>query len=104
RLVAFAAVWTAVIFVPWIVRGYVLSGYPLFPATIGGIPVDWKYNPQTAADLREIMMLWYRTIHVDRGYLPGLRWIPEWLFEIAFLRAPIETVLPALVALASLCW
>jgi hypothetical protein len=28
--------------VPWLARGVVMSGYPLFPLSIAGLPVDWR--------------------------------------------------------------
>ena len=28
--------------VGWLARQAILSGYPFFPATVGGLPVDWR--------------------------------------------------------------
>jgi hypothetical protein len=104
RSIAFVMVWALFLFAPWVLRGYILSGYPLFPATFAGAPVNWKVEEQSGAELRELMLVWYRTLHVQRGYLPGLRWIPEWALEIALLRAPFELVVPAAIALLSSFW
>jgi MYXO-CTERM domain-containing protein len=34
--------------VPWLLSGVVLSGYPLFPSTALGAPVDWRIPPAEA--------------------------------------------------------
>lgn len=35
---------------PWLARGSILSGYPLYPVTIGGLNVDWRV-PKIQAEL-----------------------------------------------------
>jgi hypothetical protein len=40
--------------VPWIINGILLSGYPLYPSTFGGLPVDWK----VPEDLATAQRLW----------------------------------------------
>ena len=48
KLVGFMLPWCAALFIPWVLRGYVLSGYPFFPSTIGALPVDWRFDPIAA--------------------------------------------------------
>jgi hypothetical protein len=103
---AFVALWAGLVVVPWMVRGYVLSGYPLFPSTAGGLPVDWAYDPEAAAQLREDIYAWARTYHLntEQGYGTGWDWVPDWLVQVVLLRAPVEVVLPVCISLACLLW
>lgn len=53
RAVAAALALSAAILLSWMVRGIVTNGYPLYPATALGCPVDWKIpaaNVQAMAD------------------------------------------------------
>jgi hypothetical protein len=101
--------WVVVVFVPWIVRGYILSGYPVFPATIAGAPVDWIYPPEDAAELRRVIYAWSRAAYfnIDLGFQPGWGWVPHWLVQVIILRGPVEAVLPVLISglcLAAILW
>jgi len=46
------------ILVPWMIRGVVLSGYPVFPATIGAFPVDWRVPVKDAHHIAEYIRMW----------------------------------------------
>jgi hypothetical protein len=98
--------WAAVLFVPWVVRSYILSGYPMFPSTFAAVPVDWRFDANAAAALRADIYAWARTAYfnVDLGYQPGWGWVPHWMIQVAFLRAPFEIVLPAAISAACLVW
>jgi hypothetical protein len=73
---------SGVLFAPWLARGYLTSGYPLFPATVGGLPVDWKV-PTERADLdRQWIYSWARIPDVNHPpweVLGNYKWIPEWI-------------------------
>ena len=45
RTLATAGLLAATGLVPWVVRGIVLSGYPLYPSTVAGVPVPWRVPP-----------------------------------------------------------
>lgn len=42
RTGAIAAVAAALLVVPWLIRGWVLSGYPLFPSEVGNLGLSWR--------------------------------------------------------------
>jgi hypothetical protein len=42
RTLSWMAVAAAAFAAAWVARGVVMSGYPLFPLTIAGLPVDWR--------------------------------------------------------------
>jgi hypothetical protein len=70
------------VLVPWTIRGIVLSGYPIFPATVFPatafpVQVDWRVPQQRAADEAAMIVHWARTRSVLPGR-PGVAWVPEW--------------------------
>ena len=101
---AFMLPWVVVVFLPWMVRGYILSGYPLFPGTIAGAPVDWIYPAEDAAELRRVIYAWSRAAYfnIELGFQPGWGWVPHWLVQVILLRGPVEAVLPVLISAACL--
>ena len=42
RTGALAAGASALLVVPWLIRGWVLSGYPLFPSEVGNLGLSWR--------------------------------------------------------------
>src|SRR3970282_253738 len=49
RAAAVALAMSGVLMGTWLARGVVLSGYPLYPATALGFPVDWRVPAEQAA-------------------------------------------------------
>ncbi len=84
---AFMLPWVVVVFLPWMLRGYILSGYPVFPATIAGAPVDWIYPAEDAAELRRVIYAWSRAAYfnIEVGFQPGWGWVPHWLVQVILL-------------------
>jgi hypothetical protein len=108
RSVAFMAIWSILLFVPWIVRGYVFSGYPVYPSTFAGAPVDWKLDAQETTQLRELYRIWFRAYDQKNYqaaiYQDGWAWVPEWIVQAILIRAPLDVMLPVLIAVASMLW
>jgi hypothetical protein len=48
----------------WVVSGYILSGYPFYPATIGALPTDWTIPLNDVQNMANCIRSWAR--------LPGL--------------------------------
>jgi hypothetical protein len=60
---------------PWLAHGVVLSGYPLFPVPVLGLPVEWRLSRAAVDELNRPILLWDAV---------GLRWWqalrnPAWL-------------------------
>jgi len=106
RAVGWMLGWCALLAVPWILRGYALSGYPLFPASFGRAPVEWAVAPNVAAELRDCIYAYARTTDQNRaiGYDPGWAWVPHWLVQVVLLRSTLEVVAPIGVALSCAGW
>src|SRR6185436_515877 len=73
RALKWGVVAALVLLVPWALHGIVLSGYPLYPTSIGAFPVAWKV-PAELAHATESWVL-ASAKHSVRG---GLSWLPEW--------------------------
>jgi len=104
RQLGFMAIWCVLLFVPWIIRGYVLSGYPLYPSTIGGIAFDWQVPPISVKATRDGITVWAQAVDPRKSYKPGLGWIPDWIIQIALLRGAVEVLVPAVISFVCICW
>jgi hypothetical protein len=100
-VIAAAALWG----VGWLVHGVILSGYPLYPLPVLGLPVDWRVPTEVAQVLTE----YTRATHRWRAATPALslyrpdwpqRWIAyHWTLNRDFL-IPAAAFALALIALA----
>jgi hypothetical protein len=70
----------AAIFLPWVLRGIVISGYPLFPSTTLGVPLAWKVPPAVVSHFYDITVYWGRQPYYDLEKVrTGFAWVPDWL-------------------------
>lgn len=90
-LVIFAA-FAVLLLGPWMVRGVILSGYPLYPDTHFGFPVPWRASTQVAALLRDIITAWPRG--PELGLLELREFTPVHVSpdDLTFLQAPSRLV------------
>jgi hypothetical protein len=44
RVVVCAILFAVVLFVPWMIRSIVLTGFPFYPSSLAGFPVKWRVN------------------------------------------------------------
>lgn len=73
RAMIAAAALAGLLALPWLARGAILSGYPLYPTRVLAAPVDWRV-PAEQADAE---MAW--TVLHGRGPQPEGRWVVPWL-------------------------
>ena len=76
-----AAGWlaTALLLVTWIARGYLASGCPLFPSTVGCAPVSWATPASIAGDVSKWIRSWARAPGKDPSTVLGnWDWLPAW--------------------------
>lgn len=100
-----AVVLSAAIVVPWMARGMVLTGYPFFPSSATGIPVDWKVPPESARVQLEFAQSFARIPQIPLADTSGWRWLRPWLRElvrerVGFLIPVLFMVAGAVVAIA----
>jgi hypothetical protein len=98
QLIVAATLLTSVLAIPWLIRGVVLSGYPLFPSSAFAVPVDWRV-PRVATDmLAQINRSWARIPHAGFEETSGIRWIGRWV--AGAIRNRVDLIAPVLVSLA----
>lgn len=95
-----AVIFAVILGLTWIVRGIVLSGYPLYPLSLMGLEVDWRV-PKTLVDSEAAWILSWarfpraspdRTIYI-------VDWIGGWLQNRLFSYYLIMPAAFALIAL-----
>jgi hypothetical protein len=106
--VLFAALLAAAIFFPWILRGLITSGYPLFPSSALGAPVAWKVPKAAVSHFHDVTLYWARQPYYDPKKVPtGFAWVPEWFqrtwqikdqFERPLILCGVWTFLLAVLA------
>ena len=67
-------------------RGFLLSGYPLFPASFAGMPtLDWALSPEVLRHESDLILTWARAPgSLDSvGVLAGWAWLRPWAAELS---------------------
>lgn len=83
----------------WVARGYVLSGYPLYPSAVAPLNVDWRVDPAQLAIEREGISRYAKTTHLNRdAAISGWTWVRPWFLQTFILRSFADLLMPALVA------
>ena len=89
-----------IIFIPFIVRNYILSGYPVYPSTsLDFFRPDWKIPSALVSSMKDIISAHARTRDLIR--MPFYEWFPAWYSRLSsgfkfiswfVLISPITTV------------
>lgn len=84
----------AIILVPLLIRGYYISGYPLYPYDILSIGnPDWKMNMATLLSDRGEIVSWARgNYDTSRNSEPIWKWIGEWYSGISTLWKIVSVI------------
>jgi len=75
----------AILAVPWLIRGAILSGYLLFPNPRLPLPVPWKIPTQFVEPIQPIITLWARTASKQIQYTGDLQWFLAWAKRTPFI-------------------
>jgi hypothetical protein len=97
---AAALLFSTVLLLPWFARAIILSGYPLFPATIFGFPVDWKTPLSVAKFYALDVQSWGRNPDALIADTRGLAWLGGWLNRSVRNRPSFQV--PLAISLAGL--
>ena len=77
-----AFIFIGIFFFLWITRGYIQTGYPLFPSTLGSINTKWTVPKQLANYEYNVIYSTsrsYDTIHnINSPLLQNYNWLPFW--------------------------
>jgi hypothetical protein len=86
--------------VPWIIRSVVMTGYPLYPLAIGGLPVDWRI-PASRVEWVAALVRDHFMPPVAWELSAGGPWLRGWLLW-QLTRCAELILVPALAAIAML--
>jgi hypothetical protein len=78
RPVIRGAVLAGALVIPWMVRGAIMSGYPLFPSNIISLPVSWRLPGADAASMVSVVTDWARTCSATMPLQSGTLWLLTW--------------------------
>ena len=87
-------------------RGYLLSGYPLFPATFAGMPaLDWAVSPYVLQNESDLIFTFARAHgSLDAGgMLVGWAWLRPWAAGLPVLVQILFSGCALLTAIAMIC-
>jgi hypothetical protein len=73
---------SVVIVVPWICRGFVLTGYPFFPSPAFGISADWTVPAANAQAQADFARSFARIPQIPLADTSGYRWLLPWFREL----------------------
>ena len=80
----------------WMLRGVILSGYPIFPYTLGGLPVPWRVPRPLALSVTHWIHSWARAPGISwTDVLDNWNWLRPWLknFPYEYTKALITGML-----------
>jgi hypothetical protein len=86
------------IVIPWVFRGYILSGYPLYPNHWFGAPVDWRVSAESTKMVALGIRAWARMRHAPISQTYGWHWLQPWFEGVRSNR--VNFAVPFLIALS----
>jgi len=98
RTASVLAIAAAVLVVPWLARGAVLSGYPLFPSEIGDLGLPWRL-PAGVGHRELLYERAFARMRADADFTADYPWVRHWLslewLENREFVIPVATLLAA---------
>jgi hypothetical protein len=85
------------IVVPWVAHGLILSGYPFYPSSLFGVPVEWRVPAPSVRLVAAGVRSWARTPHATLTDSAGVHWIGVWFHGVRADRA--EFLFPVLITI-----
>jgi len=84
--------------VPWVARNIVMSGYPLYPSMLLGLPVRWRMPAHLISDISAGITEWARTYSGQITYTGDWTWLATWL--VRFVYEPRQALIISAALLA----
>ncbi len=81
---------------PWIAHGLILSGYPAYPSSVLGIPVDWRVPVESVNLVKAGVRAWARAPFSSLEAATGFHWFRGWFHQARADRQGFA--LPLLIA------
>jgi hypothetical protein len=86
------------IVIPWIFRGYILSGYPFYPNHLFGAALDWRVPTESTKMVALGIRAWARMRHAPISQTYGWHWVRPWFEGIRSDR--VNFAVPFLITLS----
>lgn len=87
-----------IIIIVWMIRGFILSGVPLFPSTIGYVPVSWAMPRDAIAAVSNETWAWARQPGAPWNTVVGnWSWLGPWSHRMIDLK--IDVIYPLFLSL-----
>ncbi len=91
---------TGFVFIPMMARSVVMTGYPLYPQTMGAFAVDWRIPAEKAELEAETITIWARNANLPNGEALE-EWCTPWINHLAkqqfAFRFPTSILLLAII-------
>lgn len=100
NLMLAGALLPAVLLVTWSLRGVVISGYPFFPSSFLGFPVDWRLTQGWADFHAQNVRSWARIAWAPMSETQGWQWLGTWFHAV--VRNRVDFIFPALFCFAGM--
>ena len=100
HLIFVAVFFSIILLASWCLRGIILSGYPFFPSSFLGLPVDWRVPTVWANFQAHGVRSWARMPWGTPFETEGWHWVSVWLHGM--VRNRVDFIFPALFTLAGI--
>lgn len=101
RRTALLTLLAAVVFIPWMIRGVVLSGYAVYPISFTRLDMPWSVPAATAVQEIQSTRAWARDSTLPKQEaLSGWSWLRGWARHMS--RECFDIVLPFAIIVAAL--
>jgi hypothetical protein len=93
----------ALVFVTWVIRSVIASGYLIYPLAVTGLPLEWRVPEHLVRDERNAIWGWARlSVYQSWKIIGSWDWFPRWLLRMA--DRPDVVVPVGLIFTCVVCW
>jgi hypothetical protein len=97
RTLTWVTTCVAMVLVPWMIRGIILSGYIAYPNVMGSFPVEWRIPRSYVVEVANTIQVWaLQPGSGDPKVLFDWGWLVPWAYRMFIFDA----VIPLLLTLA----
>jgi len=83
RTLIWIIICVAMVLLPWMIRGIILSGYIAYPSAVGSFPVEWRMPRESVVSEANWIRSWARTPGVHWSKVLGnWDWFNPWAFRM----------------------
>jgi hypothetical protein len=95
KTLTFMATGVALVLVPWMIRGIILSGYIAYPISLGSLPVEWRIPRGDVIEIANVIQAFGKQPGIDSKMVSDWNWLGPWLRRMS--TSYVDVVLPLLL-------